>query len=152
MNWFETLAPRERLLIGIAAVLLGLFILSQFLIRPVLSATNEAARDLTAAKRNHVIVSNGLPKISLQDGNSNKVAFDRNGIVDVARLTNVGISRVQPAADGSSLQVWLNDSPALNVYSFLSQLDSRYSMSTEKAQITRREGGVVSAQFTFAAQ
>ena len=72
--------------------------------------------------------------------------------MDAARLTNVGISRVQPAADGSSLQVWLNDSPALNVYSFLSQLDSRYSMSTEKAQITRREGGVVSAQFTFAAQ
>lgn len=151
MTWFEALAPRERILIGIAAILLGLFILWQFIIGPVLAANNEAERGLASAKRNHAIVSAGLPKISLNSDNANKAEFDRNSVVNAARLSNITISRVQPAADGS-LQVWIDDSPTVNVYSFLSQLDSRYRMRTTKAQMMRRDGGTVSAQFTFTAQ
>jgi len=72
----------------------------------------------------------------------------RNAVIETARAANVSISRMQPSSD-DSLQVWLDDSPALNVYSFLTELDRRYNASTTKAQLTRRDDGTVAAQFTF---
>ena len=148
MMWFEKLAPRERVLIAIAAGLFAVFAIWQFLVSPILSGTSAAERQLNAAKRDHTIVSNGLPKMTAQN-NINKAKLNQSGIIETARKTNVAISRVQPESDGK-LQVWLEDSPAQNVYSFLSELDRGYSAVTIKAQMTRREGGTIAAQFTFA--
>lgn len=151
MTWFKRLAAREQILVGFAAVLIALFIIWQFVISPVLAKHDTAQRQLDAAKRDHMIVSAGLPKMATQTGNTRKAAFDRNAVIEAARNANVAISRVQPAPNGS-LQVWLEDSPALNVYSFLSALDNAYLASVSKAQITRRDAGVVTAQFTFTPQ
>ena len=149
MNWLGSLAPRERLLIGVAAVLTALFVIWQFLISPVLTGAQTAQRQLDAAQRDHSIVSTGLPKMTPQSSNASQAVFDRNAVIEIARATNVTISRVLPAADGS-VQVWLDDAPAVNINSFLVQLDSRYRVTTTKAQMTRRDGGSVAAQFTFA--
>lgn len=148
MNWIKRLAPRERLLVGLAALLVTLFVIWQFLMTPVLSGADTAQRQLDAAKRDYTIVSAGLPALSQQNGALNKAAFDRNAVIETARKMNVVISRVQPA-DNGSLQVWLEDAPAQNINSFLSELDNRYSVTTSKAQMTRKDGGTVAAQFTF---
>ncbi len=150
MTWFKRLAPREQFLVGLAAVLIALFILWQFIISPILSGAQNAERELAAAKRDHMIVSAGLPKMTLQGG-TQKTAFSRSAVIDTARAANVSISRMQPSAN-NSLQVWLDDSPALSVYNFLSELERRYSASTVKAQITRKDDGTVAAQFTFEPQ
>jgi len=151
MSWLERLAPRERLLVGLAALLIALFIIWQFMISPILSNAQTAQRQLDAAKRDHMIVSTGLPKIAGQNNGTTKAAFNRNAVIETANIANVAISRMQPSANGH-LQVWLDDSPTQNVYSFLSGLDTRYRVVTTKAQMTRRDGGVVAAQFTFAPQ
>ena len=148
MNWFRRLASREQLLVAIAAALIALFASWQFILRPVIFSAQQAERELTTAKRNHMIVTAGLPKIALQNSGAQKAGFNRSAVIESARAANVSISRMQPAAD-DSLQVWLDDSPTLNVYSFLSELDQRYTASTVKAQITRRDDGTVAAQFTF---
>jgi len=148
MSWFNGLAPRERFLVGIAAMLTVLFILWQFLISPVFSAIEKSERNLAAAKRDYMIVSAGLPQMKQQNSLGSQAAFNRNAVIETARAANVSISRMQPSSD-DSLQVWLDDSPALNVYSFLTELDRRYNASTTKAQLTRRDDGTVAAQFTF---
>lgn len=145
----ERLAPRERLLVGIAAALLAFFVTWQFIVSPILAASSTAQRQLDAAKRDHMIVSAGLPTIALQNGGTSKQAFDRDKVIETARRANVTISRMQPGS-GASVQIWLEDSPAPNIYSFLSDLDARYGVSTTKAQMTRRDGGSVATQFTFA--
>lgn len=150
MTWFARFAPREQFLIGLAALLTVVLMIWQFIISPILSGTESAERELAAAKRDYVIVSAGLPKMKAQGG-TQKSGFDRNAVIETARTANVSISRMQPAAD-DSLQVWLDDSPALSVYTFLSELERRYSTSTRKAQITRKDDGTVAAQFTFEPQ
>lgn len=149
IKWLARFAPREQILILIAAALVVLFILWQFLVSPVFAASSDADRRLNAAKRDHMIVSAGARKMSAQTRQGARAAFERSGVISTASLANISISRMQPAADGS-LQVWLEDGPALNIYSFLSELDTRYSVRTVKAQMTRREDGTVAAQFTFA--
>jgi len=57
-------------------------------------------------------------------GGTQKSGFDRNAVIETARTANVSISRMQPAAD-DSLQVWLDDSPALSVSLHLSPSDGR---------------------------
>ncbi len=145
---FENLAPRERVLVLLAGVLVLLFILWQFILSPVLDGRASANRALETAKRDYQIVSNGVHKLPAQNGGQTKTAFTQNDIIEAARRANITISRMQPSDDGA-VEIWLDDSPTLSIYSFLSDFDTRFNARTMKAQMTRREDGTVAAQFIF---
>ena len=50
-NWWQNMAPRERLLIGIAAVLTVIIVAWQFIYVPPMSARDEARANLDEADR-----------------------------------------------------------------------------------------------------
>lgn len=151
MKLLSRFAPREQILILIAAALAGVFILAQFIVLPSYRAGISAQGELAAAKRDFSIVSQGLPDMSARKGAASaapKTAFNRNAAVYAARSSGVIISRIQPGAD-NAVQVWLEDSSAVNIYGFLSEIDRLYDANTTTAKLTRRGAGLVSAQFTF---
>jgi type II secretory pathway component PulM len=148
MNAYSQLAPREKNLIKLAGALIFALGLWQFVISPAARASEAAQTALSAAERDYTIVSQGLSAVS-QTQSAPKAAFNQNGVVAAARNSNVTISRIQPAA-GSALQVWLEDSPAQNVYGFISELERLYDVKTQRAKLARRNDGLISAQFTLA--
>jgi type II secretory pathway component PulM len=148
MNAFSQFAPRERNLIKIAGALIILLGLWQFVISPAAKASKEASTKLAAAERDYAIVSQGLSAIT-QTQRAPKAVLSQNGVVSAARNSSVTISRIQPAA-GSALQIWLEDSPAQNVYGFIAEIDRLYEVKTQRAKLTRRSDGLIAAQFTLA--
>lgn len=149
MDVLSRFQPRERALIFLAVVLGGLFLIWQFLISPALAYSAEAERSLESAARDQAIVRAGLPALAIQNGASGKSKFDQNAAVQSARRANVSIKRVQPAPN-DALQIWLDTAPAASVYTFINELEGGYNISIQRAQISREDGGTVTAQFTFA--
>lgn len=149
MKLLTRFQPREQALIGLALLLGGLFIIWQFLISPALAYNTQAQRSLENAARDHALVRAGLPVLSIQKDTTSKPSFDQNAAVQCARRANVSIKRVQPASDGA-LQIWLDSAPAASVYTFINELEGGYNVSIQRAQISREDGGIITAQFTFA--
>ena len=148
MNILSSHTPRERGLILAAILLLGVFAVWQFGIRPVLAQKTAAMQNQQMALRDLDIVQRGLPSLSSAP-QSAKAPFDRAAVISEARNANVAISRVQPAPD-DGLQVWFEDTEAPNIYRMLSQLTSQYNVTIVRVQMTRRDTGRVSAQVTLA--
>lgn len=154
MNYFSERTQREQVLIVGMLILVAALALWQLGIKPVVNNKARAEQSLSSAKRDIAIVRNGLPKLGqaralAQD--SNQTPFDRPALIETSRAAEIAISRVQPGAD-NSLQVWFEDAPVLSVYSFMSNLSAQYEVSFERVQITRRDNGLVSAQFTLKPQ
>lgn len=147
MAWFTERNPRERALIAVAGLLVALFLSWQFVVKPVMEAHEKAERAQTTALRDFGIVQSGVSQISTAD-NSNKQPFNRAAVIQVANLSGVTISRVQPGQD-QALQVWFEDAQIGNVYNFLTQISGQYASRVGRVQISRRDGGVVSAQITL---
>ncbi|MBC6402073.1 MAG: type II secretion system protein M [Hyphomonadaceae bacterium] len=146
MKFLADRSPRERLLILIMLVLLGTFLIWQFLVSPVLGMRAVAESDRQAAIRDYEIVAQNLSAMEV-DG-SEKAAFTRNILIQEARAAGIRISRVQPQGE-DAIKVWFEDAPALQVFTFLDDLSGRFDVSVTNAQINRRDGGTVGAQFTL---
>ncbi len=141
---------RERGLILLAGALIALFALWQFVISPSLSWAHSAQENHLRAQRDHTLISQGVARLNPTDAPS-KSAFNRAAVIEIANQTGVTLSRVEPGRN-DALRIWLDDSRAANVYSFLTALDKHYKVDITHAQMTRREGNLVAAQFTFSAR
>ncbi len=148
MNWLMTRTPRERWLVLIMGSMLIIFIGWQFAIKPVLDMRANSRTAQAAAIRDYDIVRIGLPKLRPQSA-TNKAAFNSGAVNQIARQVGVDVTRMQPGAEGA-LQVWFEDTSAPKFYGFLSQLTAKYNVTIDRAQITRRDDGLVSSQITLA--
>ncbi len=150
-SFLERFNARERGLILVAGGLIVLFALWQFILAPSLSWASGAQENHDRAQRDHRLISQGVTQLTQGGGATNKTAFNRAAVIKVANQTGVTLSRVEPGRNGA-LRIWLDDSRSANVYSFLVALDKRYKVDITRAQMTRREGNFVAAQFTFTAR
>ncbi len=148
MNILSSLAPRERRLIYIAAGLVLVLGTWQFGIKPITDHKASTAQTLSSAQRDLDIVARGLPKMARTE-QSTRSAFTRSAVIETAGSLDIIISRVQPG-NNESLQVWFEDTDTAKIYQFLGALTKSYGVQISRVQITARDSGLVSAQFTFA--
>ncbi len=154
MSIFARLSPSnlsasEKRLIGIALPLSILFVAWQFAIKPVMTAKSKSHSQYETAIRDYNIVQRALPRLSNSSTQSSgQLAFNRNAVIETARNVNIAISRVQPAPN-DALQVWFDETTSAQAYGFLQTLQAQYAVDVMRAQINRRQDGLVSAQFTF---
>ena len=142
-------SPSEQKLIGLAALLCLLLGGWQFIIKPISSAKSQSAAQYNAAVRDYDIVQRALPSLGAGSAqNSNKPAVNRAAIIETARSVNLAISRVQPG-QGDAVQVWFDETRSAQVYNFLQLLEGQYGVEISNAQLSRRQNGLISAQFTF---
>lgn len=146
-DWFNDRTSRERGLLLAASLLVVLLLAWQFMVKPVMEANQRAERAQTTALRDFGIVQSGVVHLS-PAGQSGKQPFDRGVVIQVAHQTGVSISRVQPGQN-EALQIWFEDAQVTNVYMFLTQISEQYGTRIGRVQISRRDGGVVSAQITL---
>ncbi len=149
MAYVKSRTPREQVLIAVMAGLLALFALWFVVLKPVLTMKADAQRAQAAALRDYDIVRKGAPMIAAKSGSTaGSAAFDRSVIVALAAEQSLPISRLQ-SEPGGALKVWFEDVDSAQVFAFLSNLTAGYAAQIEGVQISRREGGTVSAQLTL---
>lgn len=146
MNFLTDRSPREQALIAIAGGLIFFFLVWQFLVSPILKMGPSAEQTRAMAINDYQIVAKGLP--STQTNATRKLPFSRNTLIQEAQAVGIKISRVQPQGQGA-IKVWFEDVVATDIFTFLSDMTGRYNTSITNAQVNRRDGGTISAQFTL---
>ena len=70
-------------------------------------------------------------------------------LITTSRASGIDqVNRIQPQPNGD-LKIWLDDVPANILFVFLNRIETKYKTQITGAQITRRDGDLVSAQVSF---
>lgn len=151
--WLEDLAPRERLLLGLAAGLTLLLALWFLVVAPLWAGHAEAERRYDASARALDIVADGVRRISpTQETNPSapqKSQDELRRLVTVAsQETGLALMQVRSESDGQITAVFRDVDPRL-VFAFLQILSARDGIEPSAAVMNRSEEGLVSASFSF---
>lgn len=150
MNVLSHLSRREQVLVVCAAILVGVLIILQFAVMPVIKGKSDSKIAHATAIRDMDIVRRSVPRAGGSTQSKPRQNFDRDSVINAARGFGLSISRMQPGSDGD-LQFWFDDAQASGVYQLLSGLTAEYAVVIQRADIKRREGGTVSAHVTLRA-
>jgi general secretion pathway protein M len=146
-NYWQDREPRERMLLIIMGVLLGLFVIWQFILTPVMSAKQDARAALATAERDYVVVARALPGLNAPQTASGQ-KFNQAVFLEAARKRGLNPSRVQP--DGNqSLSIWIDTQDTQALYGLLEDVITQNGAVLTRAAISSGANKTLSAQLTF---
>ncbi len=149
MSFWNRLDARERLLITVAGCLLIILAIWFLGVRPIMAAKQNAQLAQSTALRNLEIVQTNIPKLSSSVSKTTGTQpFDRNAVIQIAKANGLNISRVQPENNGS-LKVWFDETSSNQIFKFISELTSEYSVQVSGVQMTRKESGTINTTLTL---
>ena len=144
-EWWNGREPRERVLLGVLAALLGVFVLVFALVLPVLDARASAQSALKRAEGEMRIVSQVAPGASADT--TARQPFSRSVLLDAARTEGLSVTRIQAAGEGG-FAVWIDDANTQGLYAMLDTLVNGSTATLERVIITTNANDKLSAQFT----
>ncbi len=152
MNAFwNTRTGREKLLLGVSALLTILLLVSLLMVRPALVARTEAGNNLAVATRTldavTASVSASSPGIAGQSGSASAEML-RTGLVDLAARGGLAVSRLQAGDQGQVVVQFDAASPAL-IFAWLDRVEQQYGAKPFEATLSGESGGMVRASFEF---
>jgi len=155
-DWFQQLAPRERLLIGAATILTLVAMIMLLGIRPMLAA--RALAEKNVADKQQLLTDlegvasrfgpvSGTPTSAPGAGQSLVVLVDRT-----TRSHGLGafLKRNQPDGD-TRIRLRFENAPFDSMIGWLEELQAKYALTAESASIdTGREAGRVNCNLVLA--
>lgn len=147
------LAERERRVVGAGAIALGLILVYLLVWEPLAGARTQRVLDLQAARA----VAVQLEDLAGVAGHAGRPAVQGQeqsllAIVDQSRKTSALTkppSRLQPEGD-TIVRIWLEDVPFDALVRWLGDLQTRYGVRVDAADIERESGpGLVNARLTL---
>jgi general secretion pathway protein M len=154
--WWTALAPREQRVLGLGALVLTLILLYLLAFEPFMKARREQAQALADARALAVTLETLAVEVQRQRGAGGGAILGANqsllSIVDQSRrassLTKPP-SRLQPEGD-AIVRIWLEDVPFDALLRWLADLQLRYGVRVDTADIERESGpGLVNARVTL---
>lgn len=146
---FEALSPREQIMVGIMIVLIGIFIIWQFIFAPINRYHNTAEQSLERAQKQRVYVQQNISRLGASQQDAGEQPFSRTVLVTLSREAGIDrLNRIQPQPNGD-LKVWIDNVSSLDLYRFLQGAERQYATRITNAQITRNDSDLVSAQISF---
>jgi general secretion pathway protein M len=153
-TWYAGLQERERRMVGIGAIVLGVLLLVGGLLLPLQSAVSSAVKRAAARREDLAWMRVNAPEIQgagaalLNDtGEAPVVIVDR-----VGREAGLGGALRGTQPSGNGVRVQLEAAPFDTLVSWLATLDQRYGLAIESITVDRAaRPGVVNANITFAA-
>lgn len=151
-QWFNGLESRERLLVSIGAVVVGLTLLYLLIWEPVAKAHQHREADLATSRQ----LANRIERLTGQ-ANNNVGGGSTRGLsllsaVDQASKSgtlNKPLSRIQPEGD-TEVKVWLEAVSFDALVRWIDQLHQRDGIVVRSAQIEKdATSGLVSAQLSL---
>ncbi|MEM7328909.1 MAG: type II secretion system protein GspM [Pseudomonadota bacterium] len=149
-QWWQNMAPRERLLIGIAVILTVLIIAWQFVFVPTMNARAEARANLDEADRVlSQIQENYVLKRAQGAANANNARITSGNIEDFkAAVTGsagdigLAIARLQGNDTSSVRLVFENSDPRL-VFLWLEDIQAKHSAQVTRFNMEQAGNGLV---------
>lgn len=151
---WAALADRERRVVALGAAALALTLAYLLVWEPVVGA--RAAREAQLAEQRAIAVLLETLAVEAQRGRGGAVTLGASqsllAVVDQSRKTS-GItkppSRLQPEGD-TAVRIWLDDVPFDALLRWLNDLQTRYGVRVDTADIERESGaGLVNARLTL---
>lgn len=155
--WWATLAPREqRVLLG-GAVALGLAVLYLGVYEPLVQARRDRMQALEDARALATMLETLAVEVQRNRSTSGGATVGAGqsllSVVDQSRragpLASKAPSRLQPEGD-TTVRIWLEDVPFDALLRWLADLQLRYGVRVDTADIERESGpGLVNARITL---
>lgn len=151
-EWWSALAERERRVLGTGAVVLAGIVLYVGVWEPVAYARHKQQADLATARALAVqleALAASAPRSTGPAAGANQSLL---AIIDQSSKANALTkppSRLQPEGD-DTVRIWLEDVPFDMLMRWLGDLQSRYGVRVDNADIERESGpGLVNARLTL---
>jgi general secretion pathway protein M len=147
------LAERERRVVGAGGVALGLILVYLLAWEPLTTARQQRELDLQAARAIAVQLED-LAGVAGRAGRAPIQGRDQSllAVVDQSRKSSALTkppSRLQPEGD-NTVRIWLEDVPFDALVRWLGDLQTRYGVRVDNADIERESGpGLVNARLTL---
>ncbi len=151
-QWFNGLERRERLLVSIGAVLVGITLLYLMLWEPIAKAHVHREADLASARQ----LAQRIELLAAQSRSSPNPGINRSlsllAAVDQSSksgVLNKPLARIQPEGD-TEVKVWLEAVPFDALLRWVDQLQTRDGIIVRSAQIEKdAASGAVGAQLSL---
>jgi general secretion pathway protein M len=152
-TWWSGLAERERQVLAVGAVALGLILAYLLVWEPLAGARQQQQTDLQAARA----LAGQLESLAPLAPRGGAAAVSGAGqsllaVIDQTRKTSAITkppSRLQPQGD-DTVRIWLEDVPFDALLRWLGELQARYGVRVDDADIERESGpGLVNARLTL---
>jgi general secretion pathway protein M len=150
--WWSGLAERERRVLGAGGVVLGAVILYLAVWEPLANARHQQHADLAAARalavQLEVLAASGPRGAGPAAGAGQSLLAVIDQSSKASALTKPP-TRLQPEGD-DTVRIWLDDVPFDVLLRWLGELQSRYGVRVDNADIERESGpGLVNARLTL---
>jgi general secretion pathway protein M len=153
-EWFAQLAPRERWMVLLCAVVVGVAVLYGGIWQPLVKAQKQREEALASARTVAGRIEE-LAVLSQQAHAGRGLPVNRSasilGVVDQGAGGTLGKapSRIQPEGD-REVKVWIEDVPSDNLLRWLQELETRFGIHAQTAEIEKQSTpGLVSAQLSL---
>jgi general secretion pathway protein M len=152
--WYAGLQERERRVVLIGALALGVLILVGGILLPLHSAVSSAVKraetrreDLAWMRVNAAEIQSGAGTVFNDTGEAPMVVVDR-----VGREAGLGAALKGTQPSGTGVRVQLEAAPFDTLITWLATLDQRYGLAIDSITVDRAaRPGIVNANVTFAA-
>lgn len=153
--WWSALAERERRVLGAGTLVLGLVLLYLLVWEPLAGARRERERALADARALATLLESLALEMQQNRGTGGPTAGAGQSllaVVDQSRRASALTkppSRLQPEGD-TTVRIWLEDVPFDALLRWLNDLQNRYGVRVDNADIERESGpGLVNARLTL---
>lgn len=149
-RWWQSMAPRERLLIAIAAALTALIVAWQFVFVPTMNARAEARAGLDDADRvlsqiqeNYVLKrAQGAVNASSVSGGSRNIEDFKSAVTGSAGDIGLAIARLQGNDTTSVRLIFENSDPRL-IFLWLEDIHAKHSAQVTRFNMEQAGNGLV---------
>jgi len=146
---------REKALMAVAGALLGVFVLWQFVYKPLVNwpkvqerALQQAELDLKIMQKGQSVLRAQSMSAVNQDVTVLALVDFQTTITNIAKDKGLTISRRQPGGD-RELTLWLENTKSTAFYAWVDDVTKGYNISLQRAQLNRNDDSSVRAQVTF---
>ncbi len=155
-EYWHSLTVRERSLISVGAIMLGLTIAYFLIARPLLQYKADSERAYASAEATFETIQRHAAelKIHTQSSQSLKPQVQpatslRVAVSNAARQASVTVSRLQPSEDGA-LTIWAEGVQSAQMYQWLRQLAQERGIGPSNVLVQKAtDGNSLRVQFRF---
>lgn len=156
-DWFRALAPRERVMVSVCAVVVTITLLFVLIWDPLIRAHHQREQELTSARAMSQRLEDMaaiVQRVHSADGGANAANRSLSLLAAVDQSSKSGIlskplTRLQPDGD-KSVKVWVDDVAFDGLMRWIAELDHKYGVAVDSAEIERADTpGLVNAKLTL---
>lgn len=151
MKYWSELSVREKLLIAIAAAILGLLLSWQLIVKPLVAFGPQQQKTHQKALADLEIMKDGLASLSVapvQTKSNLPVEKLMLEVTKSARKNGLVISRRQPNGE-TGISLWFEKAQSPKFYQWLDELTGKHNITLLRANVNRNNDGTIQAQVTL---